>query len=56
MRARAFFATKQQKSQELGANSPCLILSVRQGPRRFMAQPVEITAAKCGDDLMLSRE
>jgi hypothetical protein len=56
MRARAFFATKQQESQELSANSPCLILNLRQGSRRFMAQPVEITAAKCGDDLLLSWE
>jgi hypothetical protein len=56
MRARAFFATKQQEPQKLSANGPCLILNLRQGSRRFMAQPIEIAAAKRGDDLLLSRE
>jgi hypothetical protein len=56
MRARSILTTEQQEAQKLGANGPCRILRLRQGPRRFVAQPVEITATKRGDHLLLSRE
>jgi hypothetical protein len=56
MRARSILTTEQQEAQKLGANGPRCILRLRQGPRRFVAQPVEITATKRGDHLLLSRE